>query len=143
MEIEDTPDAAMIDDDLVARLDNPCEFPRSEWMGEGQTDDLLLDVRRHARFDGRLAAGMGKSPAIEEADKACALKASQIPPQVVIGKARALALLGERRLPLEDRAQHVVTCSRLLIHGGVVEKKVELRRGGGCCGHNVLPQSKL
>ena len=47
---------------------------------------------------------MGEGPVIQEADKPRTLKALQIPPQLVVGDARRLALLGESGLALENGA---------------------------------------
>ena len=45
---------------------------------------------------------------IQEADETRALKAPQIPPQLVVGNTGRLALLGEGGLPLENRAQPLI-----------------------------------
>ena len=45
---------------------------------------------------------------IQQTDEACALNALQIPPQLVIGDARRVALLGERGLALEKGTQQVI-----------------------------------
>ena len=104
MEIEYPPNPTMIQGNLVARLDDLREFTRSERVGEGQTDDLLRHIRRDACFDRDLATRMGQGAAIEETHKARTLKALEIPPELVIGNACGLALLGERILALEERA---------------------------------------
>jgi hypothetical protein len=104
VEIEHPPDPAMIYGNFVACLDNPREFTRSERVGEGEADDLLLHIRRYARFDWDLATRMRQGAAVEETHKARALKTLQIAPELVIGNACGLTLLGERALALEDRA---------------------------------------
>ena len=104
MEIEHPADPAMIYGNLVARLDNPREFTRSERVGESEADDLLLHIRRDARFDRDLATCMGEGAAVEEPHKARALKTLQIAPELMIGNAGGLTLLGKRALALEDRA---------------------------------------
>jgi len=104
MEIEHPADPAMIYGNRVARLDNPREFTRSERVGEREADDLLLHIRRDARFDRDLATCMGEGAAVEEPHKARALKTLQIAPELMIGNACGLTLLGKRALALEDRA---------------------------------------
>ena len=51
VELEDPPDPAMIDGHLLAGLDNPREFSGREGMREGEPDDLVLHMGRHARVD--------------------------------------------------------------------------------------------
>ena len=80
MQIEDVPDPAMIDGDLVTGLDDACQFTGGEGVRKGETDDLLLDMHRHTGFDGGRAARMGQGAVIQETDDARALKAPQIPP---------------------------------------------------------------
>ena len=104
MEMEHPPNAAMIQGNLVARLDDLREFSGRKGVGQGQADDLLLHIRRYARCDRDLATRMGEGTAVEETHQARALKALEIPPELMIGNTCGLALLGERLLALEDRA---------------------------------------
>ena len=104
MEIKHPAHPAMIQGNLVARLDDLREFAGRTGVGQGKADALLLPIRRDAHCDRDFATRMGEGAAIEETHKACALKALQIPPKLVIGNACGLALLGERILALEDRA---------------------------------------
>jgi hypothetical protein len=102
MQLEDSPNPAMIDGDVVTGLDEPGEFPGGEGMREGEPDDLLLYMGRHTYFDGGLPTRVGQSPVIQEAHEARALKAAPILPQLMIWEAGRAALLRERTLALED-----------------------------------------
>ena len=108
VELEDPPDPAMIDGYLIAGLDNPREFPGREGVREGEPDDLVLHMERYTYFNRGFAACMGQGPVIEQTDEARALKALQIPPQLVVGKTGRVALLGEGGLTLENGAQPVI-----------------------------------
>ena len=108
MQLEDPPNPAMIDGEGITGLDNPREFPGGEGMRESEPHDLVLYMERYAYVERRLAAWMGECPVIQQTDEACALKALQIPPQLVIGDARRVALLGERGLALEKGTQQVI-----------------------------------
>src|SRR5262245_37240912 len=100
MQIKDPPNPAMIKRDLVTGLDNPRQFPGGEGVRESEPHDLVLHMERDALVERGRAARMGQGPVIQEADKTRALKALQIPPQLVIRDARRLALLGEGGLAL-------------------------------------------
>ena len=108
MQIEDPPNPTMIDGERITGLDNPREFPSGEGVRESEPHDLVLHMKWDTHVERRRAARMGQSPVIEEADKARALKALQISPQLVVGDTRRLALLGEGGLALENRAQPVI-----------------------------------
>jgi hypothetical protein len=118
MHIEHPLETPMVQRDGMARLDDAREFTGGEGMGQCQTDDLLLALKRHTRVDRWLAARMGEGPAIEEADNPHVLKAPEILPESVIRNARRAALLDERGLALEDGAQDVIASEGLLIRGG-------------------------
>jgi hypothetical protein len=104
MELEDPPNPAMINGDLITGLDNPREFSGREGVREGEADDLGLHMERHAHFNRGFAARMGQGPVIQETDDARTLEALQIPPQLVIGEACCVTLLGKGGLPLENGA---------------------------------------
>jgi hypothetical protein len=108
MPIKDPPNPAMIQRELVTGLDNPRQFPSGEGVRECEPHDLVLHMQRDAHVERGWAARMGQGSVIEEADKARALKALQISPQLVVGDTRRLALLGEGGLALENRAQPVI-----------------------------------
>jgi len=108
MQLEDSPDPAMLNGEFIAGLDNPGEFPSGEGVCKGKTHDRLLHMERDAHFDRGLAARMGECPMIEETDEAGALKALQIPPQLVVGDTCRVALLGKGGLTLENGAQPVI-----------------------------------
>jgi hypothetical protein len=125
--IEPPLETPMVHRDGMARLDDRREFTGGAGMGQCQTDDLLLDLKRHTRVDRWLAARIGEGPAIEEADNPRVLKAPEILPESVIRNARRAALLDERGLALEDGAQDVIASEGLLIRGGLTDKEIELR----------------
>jgi hypothetical protein len=127
MQLEDSPNPAMIDGDVITGLDEPGEFPGGEGMREGEPDDLLLYMGRHTYFDGGLPTRVGQSPVIQEAHEARALKAAPILPQLMIWDARRAALLRERTLALEDGTQPLVACYRFLVGQRVAEKEIKLR----------------
>ena len=105
MQIEDPPNPTMIDGEFVTGLDKPREFPRGEGGREREPHDLGLHMEGYALVERGRAAGRGEGPVIQEADETRALKALQIPPQLVGGNTGRLALLGEGGLPLENGTQ--------------------------------------
>jgi hypothetical protein len=102
MQLEDPPNPTMIDGECVTGLDNPREFSRGEGVREREPHNLGLHMEWDALVERGRAAGMGEGPVIQEADETRALKALQIPPQLVVGHTGRLALLGEGGLPLEN-----------------------------------------
>lgn len=108
MQIEDPSNPTMINREFVTGLDNPREFPSGEGVRESEPHDLVLHMEWYARVERGRAAGMGEGPVIQKADETRALKALQIPPQLVVGDPGRLALLGEGGLPLENGAQPLI-----------------------------------
>jgi hypothetical protein len=108
MQIEDPPNPTMIDGEFVTGLDNPREFLSGEGVRESEPHDLVLHMEWYALVERGRAAGMGEGPVIQEADETRALKALQIPPQLVVGNTGRLALLGEGGLTLENGAQPLI-----------------------------------
>jgi hypothetical protein len=108
MQIENPPHPTMIDGKFVTGLDNSREFPSGEGVRESEPHDLGLHMEGYALVERGRAASMGQGPVIQEADETRALKALQIPPQLVVGNTGRLALLGEGGLPLENRAQPLI-----------------------------------
>ena len=108
MQSEDPPNPTMIDREFVTGLDNPREFPSGEGVRERESHDLVLHMEWYARVERGRTVSMGEGPVIQEADETRALKALQIPPQLVVGDTGRLALLGEGGLPLENGAQPII-----------------------------------
>jgi hypothetical protein len=110
MQSENPPDAAMISGALVAGLDDPRECTGGARVGEGEADDLVLDMERHAHFGRGLPARLRTGSPVQEPHQAGALKTPQIPPAAMRREARRVALLRQRTLALEERAQYVIPC---------------------------------
>jgi hypothetical protein len=60
IELEDPPHPAMLNSDLVTGLDHPREFPGREEVREGEPDDLVLYMERHAHCNGDLPRVWGR-----------------------------------------------------------------------------------
>jgi hypothetical protein len=142
MEVKHPPNAAMIHGNGVTGLDNPREFTAGEGMREGQADHLLLDRDGHLGFDRRLPASMLQGASIQQTVEAIAPKPLPIPPQALVRQSSEVALLEEGPLALYDGTECLIAGSRVLIGGRVTRKQMELRRGGGCRWHRILPHAE-
>jgi hypothetical protein len=83
----------VIDGIAIAIPDNPRQLASGEGMGDGQTDDVLLNRPGQEVLHGRLTPHMGQGAPIDQAQEASTPKAPQIPPQPPIINPGPLALL--------------------------------------------------
>jgi hypothetical protein len=88
-------DASVINRLVVALSDNPGQLARGKRMSHGQPHDVLLDMLRETRIDGRPAAGMWEGAPIEQAHHPGPLKAPEIAPQLPIAQPRTPAVLSQ------------------------------------------------
>jgi hypothetical protein len=84
---------AVIDGIAIAIPHDPRQLASGEGMGDGQTDDVLLNRPGQEVLHGRLAPHMGQGAPIDQAQEPIALKGTQIPPQTPITNPGPLALL--------------------------------------------------
>jgi hypothetical protein len=108
MQSEHPPNPPMIQGEIVTGLNNPREFSSGEGVREREPHDLVLHMEWDAHVDRGWGAWMEKGPVIEETDETRALKALQVPPQLVVGDTGRLALLGKGGLALEKRPQPII-----------------------------------
>jgi hypothetical protein len=93
MEGKNLLDAAIINGERVAGLDNPGEFACREGMRKCQADDLLLDRDRHVGGNRGLPAAMRERASIQQTGEAIPPKPLQITPETLLGEACRVALL--------------------------------------------------
>lgn len=122
----------------IALPDDPRQFAIGEGMCDRQLHEVLLDVTRQEFFDGGFPPRVGQVAAIDQSQEALTSKAAQVTPQPPIAETCRAAVLRERTLVLQDGANRLIACERLLLGGRVTGEEVSWKSADLSLWHGFL-----